>query len=53
MQIKFQNHEIRQGLMISYVKLVINYIECFEQVIMDGVYKSKYLDRSFRVSKAS
>jgi hypothetical protein len=37
MQIKFENHKIRQGLMISYVKLVINYKECFKQVIMDGV----------------
>jgi hypothetical protein len=37
MQIKFENHEIRQGLMISYVKLVINHVEYFEQVIMDGV----------------
>jgi hypothetical protein len=37
MQIKFENYEIRQRLMISYVKLVINHIECFEQVIMDSV----------------
>jgi hypothetical protein len=32
-----KNHEIRQGLMISYLKLVINHIEYFEQVVMDGV----------------
>jgi hypothetical protein len=37
MQIKFENHEIRRGLMVSYVKLLINHIECFEQVVMDGV----------------
>jgi hypothetical protein len=37
LQTKFENHEIRQELMISYVKLVINQIECFKQVIMDGV----------------
>jgi hypothetical protein len=36
-QIKFENHEIRQGFMVSYVKLVINHIECFEQVVIDGV----------------
>jgi hypothetical protein len=30
MQTKFENHEIRQGLMTSYVKLVINHIESFE-----------------------
>jgi hypothetical protein len=33
---KFENHEIRRGLMVSYVKLVINNIECFEQVVIDG-----------------
>jgi hypothetical protein len=32
-----KKHEIRLGLMISCVKLVINHIECFEQVVMDGV----------------
>jgi hypothetical protein len=35
------------------VKLVINHIECFEQVVMDGVYKPKYLARSFRVFKST
>jgi hypothetical protein len=34
---KFQNHDIRQGLMISYVKLVINHIECFQEVVIDSV----------------
>jgi hypothetical protein len=37
MQTKFEDLEIRQGLMISYVKLVINHIECFEQDVMDDV----------------
>jgi hypothetical protein len=37
MQTKFKNHEICQELMIRYVKLVINHIECFDQVVMDGV----------------
>jgi hypothetical protein len=37
MQIKFENHDNRRGLMVSYVKLVINHIECFEKVVMDGV----------------
>jgi hypothetical protein len=36
-EIKFENREIRRGLMISYVKLVINYIERLDQVVMDGV----------------
>jgi hypothetical protein len=36
MQIKFENHEIHRGLMVSYVKLVINHIECFEQIVIDG-----------------
>jgi hypothetical protein len=37
MQTKFENHEIRQALMISYVKFVINQIEWFEQFVMDGI----------------
>jgi hypothetical protein len=37
MQTKFKIHEIRQGLMIFYVKLVINHIEGFEQVVVDSV----------------
>jgi hypothetical protein len=39
--------------MIHYVKLVINHIECFEQVVVDGVWKPKYLTRSFRVLRAT
>jgi hypothetical protein len=35
--------------MIGYAKLVINHIEYFEQVVMDGVQKQKHLTRSFRV----
>jgi hypothetical protein len=37
MQAEFENHEIRQELMISYVKLVINNIEGFGQVVTHGV----------------
>jgi hypothetical protein len=37
MQLKFENHEIRRERMASYVKLVINHIECFEQVVKDDV----------------
>jgi hypothetical protein len=37
LQTKFENHEIRQELMISYVKLVINYWEGSEQVVTHGV----------------
>jgi hypothetical protein len=43
MQTKFKNHEICQELMILYVKLVINHIECFDQVVMDDVQKPKHL----------
>jgi hypothetical protein len=39
--------------MICYVKLVINHIECFEQIVMDGVWKTKCLTRSFRVLRAT
>jgi hypothetical protein len=38
MQLKFENHEIRRERMASYVKLVINHIECFEQVVKDDVW---------------
>jgi hypothetical protein len=37
MQIQSENHEIRQELMRSYVKFVINNWEGFEQVGMHGV----------------
>jgi hypothetical protein len=35
------------------VKLVINHIECFEQVVIDGVWKPKYLIRTFGVLRAT
>jgi hypothetical protein len=41
MQTNYKNNEICQELMIRYVKLVIHHIECFEQVVMDGVWKPK------------
>jgi hypothetical protein len=37
MQTKFKNHEICKEHMIRYVKLVINHIKCFEQVVLDGI----------------
>jgi hypothetical protein len=37
MQTEYENHEIHQELKISYVKLVMNNMEGFEQVVMHGV----------------